>query len=299
MKVGVLLPLFSGDPAKVLRAAGEAEELGFDGAFAFDHFFPPGGSSDDPSLEIFTVLGAVAAVTERIRIGTLVTRVSIRTTGLLAKTAAWLDAASDGRLILGVGTGDPIDRPEHDAYGLPHLGKADRRAHLEETLLALRALFGGRSFPGGKWVPPLTGPLRPAPAREGGPPIWVGGQADEVIRIAARMADGWNGWGMDPQRFAARARALRDAAEEAGRSAEPTWAGIVLVGEDDREAKRLLDLRRERGMEDPSWWGSAEAFSGFLGQLGEAGATWAAFVPAGPPDRRRLVGERVLTSVRG
>jgi alkanesulfonate monooxygenase SsuD/methylene tetrahydromethanopterin reductase-like flavin-dependent oxidoreductase (luciferase family) len=299
MKVGVLLPLFSGDPAKVLRAARETEELGFDGAFAFDHFFPPGGSRDDPSLEVFTTLAGVAAVTERIRVGTLVTRASIRATGLLAKTVAWLDAASDGRVILGVGTGDPIDRPEHEAYGLPHLGKADRRAHLEETLLALRALFESRRFRGGTWIPPLAGPLRPAPVQPGGPPIWVGGQADEVIRIAARLADGWNGWGMEPQLFARKGRTLREAAEEAGRSAEATWAGIVLVGEDDRDAERLLALRRERGMGDPSWAGSAEAFSGFLSELAEAGATWAAFVPAGPPDRRRLVGERVLASARG
>jgi alkanesulfonate monooxygenase SsuD/methylene tetrahydromethanopterin reductase-like flavin-dependent oxidoreductase (luciferase family) len=299
LKVGVLLPLFSGDPAKVLRAAREAEELGFDGAFAFDHFFPPGGSRDAPALEAFTTLAGVAAVTERIRIGTLVTRASIRPTGLLAKTAAWLDAASDGRLVLGIGTGDPIDRPEHDAFGLPHLGKSDRRAHLEETLHGLRAMFQGRSFPGGEWVASLEGPLRPAPVQPGGPPIWVGGQAEEVIRIAGRLADGWNGWGSDLVDFAAKAATLRDASEEAGRSTEPTWAGIVLVGEDQREAERLLGLRRERGMEDPSWWGSAEAFSAFLAGLGEAGATWAAFVPAGPPDRRRLVGERVLASVRG
>jgi alkanesulfonate monooxygenase SsuD/methylene tetrahydromethanopterin reductase-like flavin-dependent oxidoreductase (luciferase family) len=299
MKVGVLLPLFSGDPAKVLRAAREAEDLGFDGVFAFDHFFPPGGSRDAPALEAFTTLAGVSAVTERIRIGTLVARASIRPTGLLAKTAAWLDAASDGRLILGIGTGDPIDRPEHDAFGLPHLGKADRRVHLEETLRALRAMFQGRSFPGGEWVAPLEGPLRPASVQPGGPPIWVGGQAEEVIRIAGRLADGWNGWGSDLEDFAAKAETLRDASEEAGRSTEPTWAGIVLVGEDQREAERLLGLRRERGMEDPSWWGSAEALSAFLAGLGDAGATWAAFVPAGPPDRRRLVGERVLTSVRG
>ena len=298
MRVGVVLPLFSGDPAKVLRAAREAEELGFDGAFAFDHFFPPGGSSDDPSLEVFTVLAAVAAVTERIRIGTLVARASIRPTGLLAKTAAWLDAASGGRLILGLGTGDPIDRPEHQAYGLPLLGKVDRRAHLEETLGALRALFGGQGFPGGEWVPPLRGPLRPAPAREVGPPIWVGGQADEVVGIAGRLADGWNGWGLDPRAFARKAGLLREAGKRAGRIPEATWAGIVLVGEDDGETDRLLAERRGRGLGDPSWWGSAEAFSAFLAELEEAGASWAAFVPAGPPDRRRLIGERVLTSAR-
>jgi alkanesulfonate monooxygenase SsuD/methylene tetrahydromethanopterin reductase-like flavin-dependent oxidoreductase (luciferase family) len=299
MRVGVVLPLFSGDPAKVLRAAREAEDLGFDGAFAFDHFFPPGGSRDDPSLEVFTVLAAVAAVTERIRLGTLVTRASIRATGLLAKTAAWLDAVSGGRLILGVGTGDPIDRPEHEAYGLPLLGKTDRRAHLEETLAALQALFGGRAFPGGDRIPPLHGPLRPAPAQEGGPPVWVGGQADEVVSIAGRLADGWNGWGLSPEAFALKAKRLREAADAAGRTAEPTWAGIVLVGEDDREAERLLAERRARGLEDPSWAGSVDGFSTFLAELGGVGATWAAFVPAGPPDRRRLIGEHVLASVRG
>lgn len=299
MRVGVVLPLFSGDPAKVLRAAQEAEELGFDGAFAFDHFFPPGGSRDDPSLEVFTVLAAVAAATERIRLGTLVTRASIRPTGLLAKTAAWLDTSSGGRLILGIGTGDPIDRPEHEAYGLPLLGKVERRAHLEETLRALEALFGGRSFPGGDRIPPLRGPLRPGPSQEGGPPVWVGGQADEVVDIAGRLADGWNGWGLSPAAFAPKARRLGESAEAAGRTADPTWAGIVLVGEDDRDAERLLAERRARGLEDPSWVGSAEAFSVFLADLEAVGATWTAFVPAGPPDRRRLIGERVLASVRG
>jgi alkanesulfonate monooxygenase SsuD/methylene tetrahydromethanopterin reductase-like flavin-dependent oxidoreductase (luciferase family) len=299
VKVGVVVPLFSGDPAKVLRAAREAEELGFDGAFAFDHFFPPGGPRDGAALEAFTTIAAMAAVTERVQLGTLVTRASIRPTGLLAKTAAWLDAASGGRLILGIGTGDPIDRPEHEAYGLPLLGKADRRAHLEETLGALRALFRGESFPGGAWVPPLRGPLRPAPLRPGGPPLWVGGQADEVIRIAGRLADGWNGWGLGPEDFSRKARTLQEAANEAGRTAEPTWAGIVLVGEDRAESDRLLADRRARGVDDPSWTGTADELSAFLAGLAEAGATWAAMVPAGPPDRRRLIGERVLASVRG
>ena len=298
MKVGVVVPLFSGDPAKVLRAAREAEELGFDGAFAFDHFFPPGGPRDGAALEAFTTLAAMAAVTERIRLGTLVTRASIRPTGLLAKTAAWLDAASGGRLILGIGTGDPIDRPEHEAYGLPLLGKADRRAHLQETLVALRALFRGETFPGGSWVPPLRGPLRPPPTQDGGPPVWVGGQADEVVRIAARLADGWNGWGLDPEAFSAKARTLHESAAEAGRTAEPTWAGIVLVGEDRAEADRLLADRRGRGLDDPSWTGTADDLATFLAELGVAGATWAAMVPAGPPDRRRLIGERVLATVR-
>jgi len=131
VKVGLVLPLFSGDPAKVLAFARHAEDLGYDGVFAFDHFFPPGAPRDRASLEAFSILAAVAAATERIAIGTLVTRASLRPAGLLAKLAVSLDDLSGGRMILGIGTGDPIDEPEHDAYGLPYLDKVERRAHVE------------------------------------------------------------------------------------------------------------------------------------------------------------------------
>jgi alkanesulfonate monooxygenase SsuD/methylene tetrahydromethanopterin reductase-like flavin-dependent oxidoreductase (luciferase family) len=297
MKVGIVLPMFSGDAGKALAAAREAEALGFDGVFAFDHFFPPAGSPERPALEAFTTLGAVAAVTERVTLGTLVTRASLRPTGLLAKTAAWLDAASEGRLVLGVGTGDPIDRPEHRAYGIRMLDKSERRAHLEETLAALPALFRGEGFEGGDWVPPLAGPLRPPPARPGGPPLWVGGQAEAVIRIAGRLADGWNGWGEDPSRFARKVEVLREAA--GGRTVDPTWAGIVLVGRDRAETRELAERRRARGIEDQAWTGTAPELARFLRDLEGAGASWAIMVLAGPADRRRLVAEAVLPEVVG
>jgi alkanesulfonate monooxygenase SsuD/methylene tetrahydromethanopterin reductase-like flavin-dependent oxidoreductase (luciferase family) len=298
VKVGAILPLFSGDPAKVLAAARECEALGFDGVFAFDHFFPPGAPPDRPSLEAFATLAAVAAVTDRVRLGTLVTRAGIRPPGLLAKSASWLDAASGGRFVLGIGTGDPIDRPEHEAYGIPMLGKADRRALLEETVTALKAVFGGQAYGGGSHVPPLRGPLLPAPAQEGGPPVWIGAQADPVVRLAGRVADGWNGWGLDAAAFAAKAGLLGEAAEEAGRTAEATWAGIVLVGEDEKETAELLERRRSRGLDDEAWAGTAEQLSAFLHDLAAAGATWAVFVPAGPADRRALIAERVLPAGR-
>lgn len=295
MKVGVVLPLFSGDPAKVVAAAVEAENLGFDGVFAFDHFFPPGGSPDRPSLEVFATLGAVAAATDRVMIGTLVVRASLRPVGLLAKSAAWLDAASGGRLILGIGTGDPIDRPEHEAFGIPMLDKAERRAHLEETLAALEALFDGRAYPGGRMVPELLGPLRPPPARPGGPPVWVGGQAEAVIRLAGRRADGWNGWGLEPEVFGARVATLRGAADS--REVEATWAGIALVGADPDELQTLAARRRASGMGDDAWTGTAEDLLELIGALETAGATWTIMVLAGPADRRALVADRVLAAL--
>ena len=299
MKIGVVLPLFSGDPGKVLDAAREAEDLGFDGAFVFDHFFPPGAPRDRPALEAFTTLAAVARVTERIAVGTLVTRVSLRPAGMLAKLGAWLDAASGARLLLGMGTGDPIDRPEHDAYGIPMLGRKDRRAQLEETVTAVKALWRGDRYEGGRFVPELQGPVLPAPARPGGPPLWLGGQADEVVRIAGRSAEGWNGWGLDPEAFRAKADLLAEVAAGVGREAEATWAGIVLAAADASELRELSERRRARGLDDEAWTGTTEELTAFLRALEEAGATWAVMVPAGPADRRQLIAKEVLPALTG
>jgi alkanesulfonate monooxygenase SsuD/methylene tetrahydromethanopterin reductase-like flavin-dependent oxidoreductase (luciferase family) len=298
--VGLVLPMFSGDPATVLRAAREGEELGFDGLFAFDHFFPPGAPADRPALEAFTTLGAVAAVTEGVTVGTLVTRASLRPAGMLAKLGAWLDHASGGRLVLGIGTGDPIDRPEHERYGIPMLDKTERRAHLEEVMEALRDLFAGKSYPGGARVPPLEGPLRPAPASPGGPPLWIGAQADPVIRVAGRLADAWNGWGLDPEAFGRKASVLAAAAAAHGRSPVPTstWAGIVLAGRDRAETRELLERRRARGLDDEAWTGTTEDLAGFLGALADRGAAWAVLVLAGPADRRAVVAAEVLPALR-
>ena len=296
MKVGVILPLFSGDPRKVLDAAREAETLGYDGVFAFDHFFPPGAPRDRAALEAFTTLAAVTAVTERVTIGTMVTRASLRPTGMLAKQVAWLDAASGGRFVLGIGTGDPIDRAEHEAYGIPELDKPTRRQHLEEVITALKALFQGKSYPGGAHVPALEGPLLPPP-RPGGPPVWIGAQADAVVRMAGRIADGWNGWGLDVERFAQKIEVLREAA--VGRDVTPTWAGIALVGSDEAETAALRDKRKGSGIEDPDWAGTADELIAFLGELAAAGAAWAVLMLAGPADRRALLAERVLPLVTG
>jgi len=291
--------MFSGNPERVLSFAHRAEELGYDGVFGFDHFFPPGASPDRPSLELFTTLAAIASTTSRVAMGSLVTRAQLRPAGLLAKLSADLDRLSGGRMVLGIGTGDPIDEPEHRAFGLRSLDKAERRAHLEETVRAVRALLAGERWEGGAYVPRLEGPVSPPPHRTGGPPIWLGAQADAVIRLAGRIADGWNGWGLRPEAFARKAAVLAEEAEAAGRETrpEPTWAGIVLVGEDEDEAHRLAETRRSKGMPDDGLWvGGAERFSAFLGDLAEAGATWTVMVPAGPPDRVELIARAAMAT---
>lgn len=292
--------MFSGDADRVIAAARDAERLGFDGVFVFDHFFPPGAPPDRPALEAFTTLGAVIALTERVMVGTLVTRVTLRPVGMLAKLASWLDAASGGRFILGVGTGDPIDRPEHEAYGIPMLDVKGRRAHLQETLRALKELFAGRTFEGGEHVPAITGPLAPPSPRPEGPPIWIGGQADAVVGIAAQFADGWNGWGMDEAAFESKAQLLAAETKRAGRNetvVEATWAGIVLVGHDAKETEGLRRRRKDRGMAEDIWSGTVEELAAFGAALAAAGASWLVVVPAGPPDRLTLIGEEVLPAL--
>jgi alkanesulfonate monooxygenase SsuD/methylene tetrahydromethanopterin reductase-like flavin-dependent oxidoreductase (luciferase family) len=298
LKVGVILPMFSGDSEKVMAAARSAESLGFDGVFAFDHFFPPGGSPDRPALEAFTTLAAVAASTERVTLGTLVTRAILRPPGLLAKMMSTIDLISNGRTVLGIGTGDPIDRPEHHAFGFPNLSVRERRAHLGETLAALKALFQGRPYEGGEHVPPMAGPLLPPPVQAGGPPVWVGAQSDEVVRMAGKLAEGWNGWGLSPEEFRTKAKLLAEEADQAGRTAEATWAGIVLVGEDDAEVEALVERRRRSNMIDAlAWAGTTDRFTAYLRDLAEAGATWAIMVVAGPAGRRELMAERVLPNL--
>jgi alkanesulfonate monooxygenase SsuD/methylene tetrahydromethanopterin reductase-like flavin-dependent oxidoreductase (luciferase family) len=202
-------------------------------------------------------------------------------------------------MILGIGTGDPIDEPEHEAFGLMYLGKAERRVHLVETVRAVKSLFRGARYEGGDRVPALAGPLLPRSRQPGGPPVWIGGQADEVVRIAAREADAWNGWGLSIPEFARKTNVLREAAAEAGRDVEATWAGIVVVGEDEDEAGRMLNERYKKGMlETNVWAGSADALTWWFEGLQTAGASWAVLVAAGPADRPALVADRVFPNMR-
>lgn len=297
MRIGLLLPMASAAPEGVIEFAQRAEALGADGLFAFDHLFPPGAPADRPSLESTATLGAVAAVTTRVSIGTLVARASLRSAGLLAKHVVALDDLSDGRFVLGIGTGDRLSKAEHDAFGLAYLGPEVRRTHLAETVAALRALLADRPFEGGDHVPPVAGPVLPRPRTPGGPPIWIGGVSEEAVRVAARGGDGWNGWALDLETFAARASLLH--AESGGRAVEATWGGAVVIGDDRDDADRRAAGRRARGIRDDAFVGDPEAAAEFLSALAEGGASWAVLLVAGGAERLGLLAERVLPRVSG
>lgn len=284
MKLGLSLPMFTSDVRKPLEVAARAAMAGYDGVFAPDHLFPPSGP-DRPALEPFTVLSAVAADHPGLRVGTLVTRASLRPVGLLAKQAAALDRIGEGGLILGLGAGDAVSRPEHEMFGIPFASARERVEILEETAAALRALFAGDPWPGGTHHPPVPGPLLPA----GSPELWIGGRSDAVIGAAARSADAWNGWAMSADDF--RAAAGRLAALADGRSVPPTWGGIVLVGRDPAELAGLLEDRRSKGLDAAVWAGTADDLRSFASALEDAGCSWLIALPVGGGDRLELVAD--------
>src|SRR5258706_6721800 len=124
-RFGVQLPNFSGfDPADlfdhVAGLATAAEEAGFDSVWVMDHFFqlPPLGGPDQPMLEAYTLLGALAARTRRVQLGTLVTGVTYRSPGVLAKIVTTLDVISRGRALLGLG--GAWSHLQHPALGIDY-----------------------------------------------------------------------------------------------------------------------------------------------------------------------------------
>ncbi len=163
------------------------EEAGYAGVAAWDHFVSRGVRSD-PVLEAWTTLTAVGAITTRLGLMTFVANVMNRQPAVLARMAATLQEATGGRLTLGIGIGG--HPAEHEAYGIPFPGAAERVARLEEAVAVLRALWSG----GPVSRPSPFYPLRDAhafPVPDPPPPIVIGAESRAGARLAARIGDGW------------------------------------------------------------------------------------------------------------
>lgn len=187
-----------------LRALWEAADaVGIGSAFTFDHLTvlapgarpsAPGPEVRGPQLDGWMTAQALAATTSRLRVGTLVSSVTHRPPGVLAKMVTTLHSISGGRAILGVGAG--WHRREHDAFGLPFPATGDRMTLLDEFLDAIRALFAadGPCSYDGRFVQFRDAVLDPRPTAEHPLPILVGGSGDRLRSIVARHADIYNGF---------------------------------------------------------------------------------------------------------
>ena len=170
----------------------EADALGYDSAFGFDHFFPIVTDPNGPCLEGWTLLAALAAQTTRHKVGLLVTGNTYRNPAVLAKMAATVDHVSNGRLILGLGAG--WFELEHRAFDIPYYTAGRRARRLVEAVELIKLLFTqDRTSYKGKYYTITDAPFEPKPVQKPHPPILIGGMGPRVIQpLAARHADIWH-----------------------------------------------------------------------------------------------------------
>ena len=200
MQVGVHFMNFTlpGGPAGLRSAVGDtavaAEEAGCTVFTAMDHWFQMEHFADahDPMLEGYSVLSFVAAKTERLRLGLLVTGVTYRHPGLLAKTVTTLDVLSGGRAMLGIGAA--WYEREHLALGVPYPPVAERFERLEETLQICEQMWSDDEGPyNGKYYQLAETICVPRPLQTPRPPILFGGGGEKkTLRLVAQYADACN-----------------------------------------------------------------------------------------------------------
>lgn len=224
MRCGLQVSTFTwpGGPASIgptfRRVARNAEGAGLSSLWVMDHFFQIAqhGPAEMDMLEGYTTLAQAAAVTERIELGTLVTGVTYRHPGILAKTVTTLDVLSGGRAWLGIGAA--WNEEEHRGLGVPYPPVAERFERLEETLQIARRMFDGDQTPyAGKHFS-LERPLNlPAPLRR--TPILIGGSGPKkTLRLVAKYADACSLFDAGPEAMAARLAILRGHCDDVGRN---------------------------------------------------------------------------------
>lgn len=211
---------------ELLERVKWSEDAGFVGAWVFDHFKALYGDPTGPCLEGWTLLAALAAATERIRLGTLVTGVTYRHPSILATEVVTVDHVSNGRIECAIGAA--WFEPEHRELGIDFPSDGERISRLEEAAQVLRLLMttDDASFDG-RFYRLDHATYRPRPVQHPHPPIWIGGSGNRLLRIAGRYADAWHGLG-EPTEFTRKSRLLGAAAEEAGRDAASIFRAASL-----------------------------------------------------------------------
>ncbi len=219
-------------PEEQLALVQRVEQLGFDSVWTGDHV-----SFHNPLYESLTLLASYAPITRRIRLGTAVYLLALRSPAVAAKITATLDVLSGGRLIFGVGVGGENPK-EFELCGVPH---AERGARVTEGIDVVRALW--RETPAtfhGRFSRFEGVSIDPKPVQKL-PPIWVGGRSDAALVRAGSQGDGWVSYVVQPERYARSLEKIREAAHAAGRSLTGftgAHLAFITVGRDYERARK-------------------------------------------------------------
>jgi len=211
---------------RVWKEADGIESIG--GAWLFDHFMPLGPDQTGPIFEGWTLLGALAAETQRLRLGLMVTGNTYRHPAILANIGATVDVVSQGRLDFGIGAG--WFQFEHDAYGIPLPPPRERIDRLGEACEVIKLMWTERApdFDGQYYH--LTGAYcEPKPVQNPYPPFVIGGGGEQrTLRVAARYADMWNLVGVDLETYRHKSSVLDERCAEIGRDPSDIVRSIQL-----------------------------------------------------------------------
>ena len=264
---------------RTTEVARQAERLGFESIWLFDHFTTTPRPTDEITFESFTSLAALAALTERVRLGHIVICTAFRNPALTAKMISTMDSISGGRMELGIGAG--WKRDEWRAYGYEFPDTKERLARLADDLGVITAMLAGdrhehATFDGERSQ--VRGAINvPKPIQQPRVPIMVGGNGPNVTwRLAARHADELNLDGLSPAEVAEALPVIRSRCEEIDRDPRPCPSRCTCGGATSRTAAR------------PGWISSSRT-----GSWASAGS-WASSRPAPTPTRRSTRSSRTL-----
>jgi F420-dependent oxidoreductase-like protein len=305
---GLQLPSFTlGVPdnelfEKVVEFATTAEDAGFSSLWVMDHFYqlPALGGGDQPMLEAYTLLGALAARTTTAQLGTLVTGVTYRNPAMLAKIITTLDIISKGRAILGIGAA--WHDIEHEGLGFDFPGVKERMDRLEEAVQICRAMFkDDHATFEGRYYSIKDARNLPRPIQPGGPKIMIGGGGEKrTLKLVAQYADQCNVTG-DPDMIRHKIKVIHEHCAAVGRDpseiAITRMATLVLTDSAEQTAQTNEFLANAVGVEAVGAFnvGQEQEIVDQVAALLEAGVDEAIFnMPLSPVEDVRRAGE-VLT----
>ena len=220
----------------------EAEKLGFDSAWLYDHFFPIIGDPSGPCHEGWTTLSALAALTSKIHCGIMVTGNTYRNPALLAKMGATVDVLSNGRLSMGIGAA--WFELEHNAYDIPFYTVGQRIRRCDESCEIIKRLWSEEKVNfDGKYYKIKDAYCNPKPVQKPHPPLMIGGQGEKLmLRVVAKHADAWNCFG-SPEYLANKINVMREHGKAVGRNIDEIEKSVICspcVTEDKGKIKEAV-----------------------------------------------------------